>query len=175
VNPTDEPLVAPADVDGRDEGEHGVQEDEQRGWTPRPALLGAAAFLIYLVLAIMQWGQPVLSHFSTRYLARFRTDPDFYRWALAWTPWAIARGHDPLFTSYVFAPTGIDMTWSSLIPGPALVMWPVTHLFGTVASLNALKLLSFPLAAWAAYLVCRRITKEFWPSLLGGYLFGFST
>ena len=175
----DDPLVADDAVvevrDVDDDHEAAADDDGERRWTPRPALLGAAAFLVYLVLAILQWGLPVMTHFSTRYLTRFRADPDFYRWALAWTPWALLHGHDPLYSHYVFAPGGIDLTWSALIPGPAIVMWPITHLFGSVASSNTLKLLSFSLAGWGAYLVCHRLTKAFWPSLLGGYLFGFST
>ena len=32
------------------------------------------------------------------------------------------------------------------------------------------------LAAWTAFLLCRRLTEgAFWPSLAGGYLFGFSS
>jgi hypothetical protein len=30
------------------------------------------------------------------------------------------------------------------------------------------------LAAWTAYLLCRRLTGSFWASLVGGYLYGFS-
>ncbi len=29
--------------------------------------------------------------------------------------------------------------------------------------------------AWAAFLLCRHLTGRFWPSLVGGYLFGFSS
>lgn len=31
------------------------------------------------------------------------------------------------------------------------------------------------LSAWAAYMLCRRVTGGFWPSLAGGYVFGFSS
>ena len=31
-----------------------------------------------------------------------------------------------------------------------------------------------PLAAFCAFLLCRRVTGAFWPSVLGGYIFGFS-
>ena len=31
-----------------------------------------------------------------------------------------------------------------------------------------------PLAAFSAFLLCRRVTGAFWPSVLGGYIFGFS-
>ena len=34
-------------------------------------------------------------------------------------------------------------------------------------------LLAPALAAWSAFLLCRHITKSWWPALLGGYIFGF--
>jgi len=140
----------------------------------RPAVKAAAAFLMYLIAAILLWARPVLAHLSTRYLANGRGDVDLYRWMLAWTPWALTHGRSILFTDRVFAPGGVDLTWSTLMPGPALVMWPVTHAFGTLATHNVLKVLAPALAGWGAYLVCHRVTKAFWPSVAGGYLFGFS-
>ncbi len=32
-----------------------------------------------------------------------------------------------------------------------------------------------PLSAWAAFVLCRRITGRFWPALLGGAVYGFSS
>jgi hypothetical protein len=40
---------------------------------------------------------------------------------------------------------------------------------------NVAALLTPALAAWTAFLLCRHVTKKLWPSLFGGYLFGFST
>ena len=143
--------------------------------TVHPSLAALGAFLLYLAASIVIWGRPVLAHFTSRYVAGDRGDPDFYRWALAWTPWALSHHQSILFTDRVFAPQGVDLTWTALIPGPALVAWPVTAAFGTLASFNLLMLLAPALAAWAAYLVCRRVTGSFWASLAGGYVFGFST
>ena len=80
-----------------------------------------------------------------------------------------------MFTDRVFAPAGVSLTWTAVIRGPALVMWPITKAFGSLVSYNLLMLLAPALAAWAAYLVCNRLTHAFWPSVVGGYLFGFST
>ncbi len=53
-------------------------------------------------------------------------------------------------------------------------MTPVTMLFGPVVSYNVLNLLC-PLAnAFSAFLLCRYVSKRFWPAMLGGYIFGFS-
>lgn len=149
---------------------------DQSGTTAvaHPVRRGAAAFAIYLAASIIQWGLPVVGHLGTRYVAAGRGDPDFYRWALAWTPWALGHATNPTVTGVVFAPHGVSLAWSAFVPGPALVIWPVTRLFGTLASYNVLMLLAPALAAWSAYLLCHRITRSFWPSLMGGVLFGAS-
>jgi hypothetical protein len=61
------------------------------------------------------------------------------------------------------------------MPGPALVLAPVTMAANAVASLNVLLLLAPPLAAWASYLLCGRLAHSFWPAVAGGFVFGFST
>jgi hypothetical protein len=141
----------------------------------RPAWKALAAFGVYLALSIAIWGLPVISHLSTRYVGLGQGDAKFYRWALGWLPWAMTHGRDVLFSDRIFAPSGADLSWSAAMPGAAFVLWPVTRLFGPLASYNLSLLLAPPLAGWAAYLVCHRVTKAYWPSLVGGYLFGFSS
>ncbi|MGH7814746.1 MAG: hypothetical protein ACREQI_12180 [Candidatus Binataceae bacterium] len=77
-------------------------------------------------------------------------------------------------TDSLWSPIGINLTWTTSIPLPSLAAWPITALFGPIAALNFLTLLAPPLAAWSAFLLCRHLSKSWWPSLLGGYLFGFS-
>src|SRR5436190_1980391 len=149
----------PGTVTQEEPGSRPIEPDAEHetvldvGRPPRPALRAAAAFLIYLVIGTVLWGIPVLAHFSTRYISNGRGDVDLYRWFLAWVPWAVSHGHSPLFTDKVFAPGGVDLTWSTTMPGPAIVIWPVTRLFGTLASHNLLKLLAPALAGWGAFLV----------------------
>ena len=118
----------------------------------------------------------MLAHLSTYYIPRQDSpDSDFFRWAFAWTPWALTHGRSPLFSDVVFAPTGASLTWVTISPGPALAAWPITRAFGPLAAYNVLVLLAPPLAAWAAYLLCRRLTDRFLPSLAAGFLYGFSS
>ena len=58
-------------------------------------------------------------------------------------------------------------------PGPAHD--PFTTWIDPIFSVNVLMLLAPALAAWATYLVCVRVTQRFWPSVMGGFVFGFST
>jgi hypothetical protein len=164
--------VPERDVDPRAD----VATQETRVPLPsRPAVRALGAFLAYSLLSIAIWGRPVIAHLGSRYVTSGGPDPSFFRWALGWAPWAVAHGHNLLFSDRVFAPQGVDLTWVTISPGPALVMAPITLAFGTLVSLNALTLLGPPLAAWAAFLVCMRLTRSFWPSFIGGFLFGFCT
>jgi hypothetical protein len=141
----------------------------------RPAVRALGAFLAYSLLSVAIWGRPVIAHLDSRYTTPGGPDPNFFRWALGWAPWAVAHGHNLLFSDRVFAPQGVDLTWVTISPGPALVMAPITRAFGTLVSLNVLTLLGPPLAAWATFLVCVRLTRSIWASFVGGFLFGFCT
>jgi hypothetical protein len=140
----------------------------------RPAWRALAAYLLYQAVAALRWVVPILPSFGREHLGIDVQDGNFYQWALSWTPWALAHGHNPLHAGVVFAPTGVSLAWNAFIPGPALVGWPVTATFGPLASLNLLLAVAPALAAWAAYLLCVRVTRSFWPSVAGGFLFGFS-
>jgi hypothetical protein len=141
----------------------------------RQAVLRAlGAFLCYVALSVAIWGWPTIAHLRTRYVTPGGSDPNFYRWALGWAPWALTHGQNLVFTDRVFAPQGLELTWIAFIPGPAIVMAPITRTFGTLTSYNLLVLLAPALAAWGTYLVCIRLTRSFWPSFLAGVLYGFS-
>ena len=140
----------------------------------RPAWKALGAYLIYQTMAFAIWVVPILSVFGREHIGTGLQDSRFYQWALEWTPWAVSHGINPLYASSVFAPTGVSMSWSAFVPGPALVAWPITAVFGPLASLNAWLAAAPALAAWAAYLVCNRLTHRFWASFAGGCLFGFS-
>ncbi len=123
----------------------------------------------------MLWGSHVLSHPGSRYVGLGQSDAKLYLWLLYWWPYALLHGMNPLVTHIAWSPQGVNMAWVTGLPGPSLLMAPITLTVGPVVSQNVLMLLAPPLAGWAAYLVCRRVTRSFWPSIAGGYLFGLST
>jgi hypothetical protein len=128
---------------------------------------------LYAFAAIMLVGLPILPRMSTWFLG-WGQDPASHAWFLSWWPHAIAQWTDPFVSRVVWAPTGYNLAGSTGIPGPSLVLAPVTALFGPVVSYNVLSLASPILSAWAAFVLCRRATGSFGPSLVGGYLYGFS-
>jgi hypothetical protein len=139
-----------------------------------PTARGLVAFLLYLIAAIVVWAGPILSDFDARYVGDGFWDSKSYQWFMGWMHWSLSNGHDPLFTREIFTPAGTSLAWNAFTPAAGILMYPVRSLFGSLVATNTILVLSSALACWAAYLVCHRLTKAFWPSIAGGYLFGFS-
>src|SRR3984957_1013367 len=95
-------------------------------------------------------------------------------WFFNWWRFSLAHGLNPFVTDLVWAPLGINLTWTTFVPLPAWVSIPLQVTVGEPATYNAMISLALPLAAFSAFLLCRRVTGTFWPSVLGGYIFGFS-
>lgn len=129
---------------------------------------------LYTLLSLLLFGVPVLGHLGSRTVAANDLDPSSYMWFIAWWPYALAHGLNPIVTHMMFYPGGYNLAWSTAMPGPSIVLSPVTLAFGPVVSFNVLQLLSPALGAWTAFLLCRHLTGRTWPSLAGGYVFGFS-
>jgi hypothetical protein len=141
----------------------------------RRALQAAAVCLGYLLVSFIMFGLPIFHAFSIRAAGDGSGDTKLYAWAMGWWPYALSHHVSPLHTNLIWAPWGIDLTWVTTLPGPALVMWPVTSKFGPVAALNVLSVVAPALNGWAAFLLCRRASGgRLWPAVAGGFLFGFS-
>lgn len=134
----------------------------------------AGALGFYLVASVLLFGLPVIGH-ANALVGSNGPDATLFRWSLGWWPHAIGGGHNPLVTDRIFAPDGYHVMWTSSVPLVAIVLWPVTAAFGTATSYNLALLLAPALAAWTAFLLCRHVTGRLAPSLLGGWLFGFSS
>ena len=127
----------------------------------------------YLGVSFVYFGVPIAAH-PGRDLIGAGADPTVLVWALAWWPHAILHWQNPIVTHAIWAPVGQNLAWAPSVPGLALLAAPVTLLAGPAVSYNLLAIALPACAAWTAYLLCRYLTHSFWPSLAGGYLFGFS-
>ena len=102
-------------------------------------------------------------------------DPEIFVWSFAWWPHAILTWTNPFFSHVVYAPTGVDLAWATSVPGLAVAFAPVTLLFGPSVAYNVAAVLLPALSAWTAYLLFRYLARSTWASLVGGYLYGFSS
>ncbi|HEX3300307.1 MAG TPA: hypothetical protein VHW68_09360 [Actinomycetota bacterium] len=168
--------VAATDVEPRARGfERITMATVRAARSSNGTVRGAIVFLLYTALSIAVFALPVIGHLGDRCVGSCLSDTNLYTWSFAWMSHAIHAGQDPLFSDVVWAPSGIHLAWVTSLPGPALLMVPVTDLFGPLASVNVLMIAAPASAAWAMYLVCAQVTRRFWPSVFGGLVFGFST
>jgi hypothetical protein len=130
--------------------------------------------LLYGGLALLLWGPWVLDDPNSKLLAANDLDPSAYLWFFAWWPNALLDGLDPFYTERIFVPDGYNLAWVTSMPGPSLLLAPVTLALGPEVTFNLLSFASPALAAWTAFLLCRHVTGSVPASLAGGYLFGFS-
>jgi hypothetical protein len=140
----------------------------------RRALALAWPPLAYATLALAFWGPWVLDHPRATILGANDVDPSVYLWFFAWWPHALSDGLNPFFTNLIFVPEGFNLAWTVSMPGPSLLLAPITLTLGDVATWNAVMFAAPVLAAWSAYALCRRVCGAALPAFVGGYVFGFS-
>jgi hypothetical protein len=101
-------------------------------------------------------------------------DPSIFIWSLQWLPFALSHHLNPLLTDYLHYPTGANLMWNTSILFPALVLTPVTDLFGPLVSYNVLAVLGMSLSGWCAYLAVSRYARHWVSAAVGGLLYEFS-
>jgi len=132
------------------------------------------ALLLYGGLSLAMFGPWILSRMSTFFLSGQPQDGSLFIWSFVWWPFAISHHLSAIFSSFAWAPGGINLTWATTVPGPAIALQALTKDYGPFFTFNAIELAAPALAAWTAYLLCRRIVGSFVPALIGGFFFGFS-
>jgi hypothetical protein len=133
----------------------------------------AAAFLLYLAFSVLMFGRGLAGHLTTACIGR-DADPWTYMWYLRWWRYALDNHINPFLTDVVWAPRGFNLAWAAFSTFPALIAIPIERAFGETAAYNILCIFALPLAALSAFLLSRRVTGAFWPSILAGYIFGYS-
>jgi hypothetical protein len=125
------------------------------------------ALLIYLLLAVAifssTWVNPAGSWIGSP------KDPQLFIWYLGWIP-----NHLSLFTDYLSYPDGVNLMWNTSMIFPALILWPVTALFGPVVAYNVLMTVGIALSAWFGFLAAERFIDRPIPCFAAGLVYGFS-
>ena len=154
-----------------------VSERPRAQWesiASRPAVQTLAPLVLYAAFAVVWIGRGMILHPTTRVLGDADRDKTILMWSFLWWPHAIAHGQDPFVANVVWAPHGVDLSWVTSSPTLALALSPFTAMFGAVFSYNVAALAAPPLAAWTAFLLARRLTRNVPASVVAGFLFGFS-
>ncbi|HXN87357.1 MAG TPA: hypothetical protein VN867_14880 [Candidatus Binataceae bacterium] len=136
---------------------------------------GIGAVAIYALVSLLVFGRGLIGDFSGRMVSSAAHDSSVEIWSLVWWPHALTTHIDPFLCRVVWAPTVTsNLAWVASLPAAALLAWPLTSWLGPIPTFNLLCLLSLAAACYAAFLLCRYLTKQYWPSLMGGFIFGMS-
>lgn len=135
----------------------------------------AAAGATYALASVVLFGRDVVRSPSDTIVGDGGADKSLYLWSLEWWPWALRHGHNPLDVHVAWVPHGFDFGLGTAGGGLALAAAPLTAVAGPVPAYNALILLAPALAATTAFLLAHHVTRAFLPSLVCGWVFGFSS
>jgi hypothetical protein len=135
----------------------------------------AAAFALYAGVSLLFFGRSVIGDPANRVVGDDSADKSLYMWSLEWWPFALRHGRNPLDVDVAWAPHGFDLGLGTAGGGLALLAAPLTHCVGLVPTYNFLILAAPALAATVAFALAHRVTGSLAPSLLAGYVFGFSS
>jgi hypothetical protein len=152
----------------------GGRFDRLRGRLGSPALQGLLALGLYLAVWLPTLARSLVLHPTWAQLDQQNPDPNFYVWGMRWWPYAIAHGINPLFSTQIAAPAGHALAWVTTAPPLVLLAAPLTLTAGPLVAFNLVTAAALPISAWAAFVLCRRLTGRFWPSIVGGAVYGFS-
>jgi hypothetical protein len=95
------------------------------------------AIAIYLILSVLFFGRGLLGHFTTTHIG-VSEDPPLMMWFLVWWPHAIGNRINPMLTSAIWAPPGVNLAWETALPLLSLIAAPITYSSGPIAALNVL-------------------------------------
>jgi hypothetical protein len=129
-----------------------------------------AAFLLVSVAIFL----PADLHPTTVFIGATTADNTQHVWFLRWLPYALAHHTNPLFTTSVLAPGGVNLMWNTWIPLPALLLSPLTVLAGPVVAFDVDVTLGVALSAWCMYLAASRYVRRTAAAVVAGAAYGFS-
>src|SRR5664279_5664880 len=116
--------------------------------------VGAAALAGYTLIAFIYLGVPVLRRQGDLFVGD-GYDPQIFIWSFGWWPHAILHGENPFVTHAIWAPDGVNLTWTTSVPGLALLFAPLTLIGGPTVSYDVAAILMPAFAAWTTFVLCR--------------------
>ncbi len=154
-------------------------EGETRGTSPagtaRARMPAALAFALYLAVSSVFFGRQALAHLGSTVIAPNDIDSSQYQWFLAWWPHAILHGLNPFVTHAVYVPGGLQPDLDD-VPRPVRRSSYRRSRSCSGRPWRSTCSRSWPRrsAAWRRTCSAGASPHATWPSLLGGYVFGFS-
>ncbi len=127
----------------------------------------------YLLVSMVVWWNVWTSH-PTSTTTCGCGDTSLFTWFLDWPAYAAAHGLNPLYSTAIHVPYGVNLLTNTSVLAVGVVLAPVTWLFGPVATLNVALTLAPALSALAMFVLLRRWVSWSPAAFIGGLFYGFS-
>ncbi|MGH9097652.1 MAG: hypothetical protein ACRDWB_09520, partial [Acidimicrobiales bacterium] len=127
----------------------------------------------YLAVSVIVWWNVWFTH-PTSTTTCGCGDSSLITWFLAWPAHAISHGLNPLYSTALFHPTGVNLPANTSQLAFGVLLAPVTWAFGPIATLNVALTLSPFLSALAMFVLLRRWVDWQPAAFFGGLFYGFS-
>lgn len=134
-------------------------------------LLSAAA--VFLGVALL-WTFPLVRHLESHLLGLGIGDNVDGLWNFWWMRTALATDVSPFFTSYLFAPVGVDLTLNTHTALPAFIGATAFGGVPLIAAHNMTLLAMVVLNGCAAYALAWRCTRDHSAAIIAGLVFSGS-
>lgn len=152
-----------------------TQAVHERKAEPAARILGKHLLALtgYTVLTLLL-AYPIVQNLATA--IPFGGDAWQHIWNLWWVRHALIDLHtSPYHTNLIFYPDGASLYFHTLVLTAGLIGIPLQALgLNLLATYNVLILMSFVLAGYGTFLLCRYLTKHDWASFVGGLVFAFA-
>lgn len=131
-------------------------------------------FLFYFLFFWLYAGT-WMGHFSTRF---FTDQGDGFQnvWNMWWVNFSVTHLHQlPWHTNYLHYPYGTTLLGQTLNPFNGFVAIALLKVFSLVQAFNIMVIFSFVFGGVTTFWLCHFFTKKYIPSLIGGFIFTFSS
>ena len=134
------------------------------------------ASIIYIFIDSIIYGYKPIWFGINHHCVGWEYNFNYFVWIIEWWKFSLLHGLNPFWTNYIWAGTGVGLSWNAfLLPSYGIISIPFTYVFNPVEIANTILLLQPFLASLAAFSLTKEITNNFSGSIIGGYLFGFSS
>ncbi|MFI6757930.1 DUF2079 domain-containing protein [Micromonospora sp. NPDC050417] len=132
------------------------------------AVVTAVALAVWVTSGL--WADP-----GGRAITVNSSDQALFEWLLAYGAHALTHGGDPLFTTLLNVPDGVNLAVNTSITVYAVVFAPLTYLIGPPATFLVVLTLNLAATALAWYwLLSRHLVRHRAAALVGGLFIGFA-
>lgn len=138
-------------------------------------LTGVGVTVAYMALSLFCWQRLVGDGISGHIYELDRLGDVGQRiWFMAWLPFALGHHTNPLVSTYMFAPHGVNLLGNASVLLEAFLLAPVTVMWSPIAAFNVGCIVAPVLSALSLFYVLRRYEMHRSVAFVGGLAYGFS-